>query len=166
MIKFTMTHEIDCTPERFWQLFFDPSFNEKLYKEGLGFPEFSTVETRETEAEIQRKVVARPKLNMPGPVVKVLGDSFGYTEEGLFDRATGVYRFKSIPNSMADKLRNEGSVRVDKIGERKLRRTVEILVEAKVFALGGLMESSTEKQLRQGWEAIAAFISRHVAEHP
>src|SRR5260370_40423535 len=77
MATFTLTHEINCDEETFWKLFLDKEFNEHLYKEGLGFPEFSVVEQVETDTEIKRKTAAKPKItNMPGPVANLIGDGF------------------------------------------------------------------------------------------
>ena len=163
MGKFTMTHEINCNEETFWKTFFDKDFNEKLYKEELHFPEFTVVEQNETDAKITRKAVGTPKMDLPGPVAKLFGSGFRYTEEGTYDRAKKLWTWKMIPSTMADKLRNEGTVRLEPVGTDKVRRISEITIEAKVFGIGGLIESSAEKQLRQGWDASAAFMNKFLS---
>jgi hypothetical protein len=47
-----------------------------------------------------------------------------------------------------------------------VRRVAEILIEAKVFAVGGLIESSAEKQLRDGWDKSAVFMNRWLEKNP
>jgi uncharacterized protein DUF2505 len=165
MAKFTMTHEINCGAERFWQLFFDKEFNDALYKGKLGFPKFEIVDFKETDATIYRKAVGQPKMNMPGPIVKLLGSNFAYTDEGTLDKKTGLFKFKTTPSTLADKLKNEGSVRIEALGTDKLKRITELLIEAKVFGLGGLIESSTEKQMRQGWDDSAVFMNQYLIDH-
>lgn len=165
MGKFTVTHEIQCNAETFWKTFFDKDFNLKLYKEGLGFPEFTIVDQRETDTELVRKVTGSPKMEVPGPVAKLLGSNFRYTEEGRFNKATKVWSWKLIPSTMADKLRNEGSLRIEAIGDTKIRRSAELIVEAKVFGVGGLIESSSEKQLREGWDKSAVFMNDWLKTH-
>lgn len=165
MGKFTVTHEIHCNAENFWKLFFDKDFNVKLYKEGLGFPEFTIVDQRETDADLVRKVVGSPKMEVPGPVAKVLGSNFRYTEEGKFDKAAKIWRWKLIPSTMADKLRNEGTMRIEPIGDTKVRRIAELVLEAKVFGIGGLIESSSEKQLREGWDKSAVYMNNWLKTH-
>jgi hypothetical protein len=163
MGKFTLTHEIKCDVDTFWKTFFDKTFNERLYREVLGFPAFDILEQRETETSIIRKASGQPKMNAPAPVAKLMGSNFRYTEEATFDKATKVFRFKTIPSVMPDKVRNEGTVRVEPIGDGKhVRRITEIMVEAKVFGLGGIIESSTEKQMRDGWESSAAFMNKYL----
>ncbi len=161
MGKFTVTHEIRCNVETFWKTFFDKDFNQKLYLEGLGFPAYKTLEQNETETGITRKVHGQPKMNMPGPVAKLIGSNFSYTEDGSFNKATKVWTWKLTPSTLADKMRNEGSVRVEAIGDDKVRRVADLLIEAKVFGLGGLIESSAEKQLREGWDQSAVFMNKY-----
>jgi hypothetical protein len=161
MGKFTVTHEIRCNVETFWKTFFDKDFNDKLYLEGLGFPAYKTLEQNETETRITRKVSGQPKMNMPAPVAKLMGSNFSYVEDGSFDKATKVWTWKLTPSTLADKMRNEGSVRVEAIGDDKVRRVAELLIEAKIFGLGGLIESSAEKQLRDGWDQSAVFMNKY-----
>ncbi len=165
MGKFTLTHEINCDVDTFWKVFFDKSFNDKLYSEALGFPEFKVVEQNETDQKLTRKVAAQPKMEVPGPVAKLLGSNIRFTEEGTFDRASKTWRWKTIPSSLADKIRNEGTLRVEAAGPNKVRRIAEVEVEAKVFGLGGLIESSAEKQLRQGWDESAVFMNKYLGEN-
>ncbi|HMV83523.1 MAG TPA: DUF2505 family protein [Blastocatellia bacterium] len=163
MAKFTTTHEINCDANSFWKLFFDSSFNDKLYLETLGYYEFKIAEHSETDQQIRQKAVAQPKIYMPGPMAKLFGDNYRYTEEGTFDKATQVYRWKQIPSVQADKLRFEGTIRVESIGDRKIRRIMETTVEAKLFGIGGLVESTMEKQLREQADRTAAFFNKYVA---
>ncbi|MBX3191937.1 MAG: DUF2505 family protein [Labilithrix sp.] len=165
MATFTMKHDLDCSTERFWKLFFDKEFNETLFK-ALEFPEWKLLDVKETDKEIVRVVRATPKMEAPGPVAKFFGSSFGYDEEGRFDKATEVLKFVVKPNTMADKLRNEGTVKCEKISDDKCRRVVEIIAEAKVFGVGGLIESSLEKSFRTGWGKSAEFINKWVKDHP
>jgi hypothetical protein len=160
MGKFTVTHEINCNAETFWKVFFDKDFNTKLYKESLGFPEFTIVDQRETDSELIRKVKGTPKMEVPAPVAKVLGSNFSYTEEGKFNKGTKIWQWKMIPGNMADKLRNEGTLRLEPIGDAKVRRVAELVLEAKIsFVVNSLIESSAEKQLRDGWDKSAAFMN-------
>lgn len=165
MAKFTVSHEFRCDEETFWKTFLDRDFNLALYREHLGFPAYEILELRDTDREIHRKVQGTPKMNVPGPVAKLLGSSFSYVEEGRFDKATKVWTWKMTPSTLADKLRQEGTMRVEKAGEGRVRRVAELLIEAKIFGVGGLLESTTEKQLREGWDASAPFMQRWMDEH-
>ncbi|MBK8261342.1 MAG: DUF2505 family protein [Nannocystis sp.] len=166
MPTFRVVHEIRCDVDSFWRLFFDKEFNLRLYKDALGFPEFAVLDQQETEASIRRRCAGKPKVTMPGPVMKLMGDSFGYTEEGTFDKATKIWRWKVTPSTMADKLRQEGTLKVEAIGADKVRRTAELINEAKVFGIGGMIESSAEKSLRDGWDKSAVFMNEWLSKRP
>jgi hypothetical protein len=100
---------------------------------------------------------------MPGPVAKLMGSNFRYTEEGTWDKGTKIWRWKMTPSTMAEKLRNEGTMRIEEIGGDKVRRIADLVMEAKVFGIGGLIESSAEKELRNGWDQSAVFQRKWIA---
>lgn len=160
MRKATSTTTFDCDVETFWKTFLSEEYNRKFYLEELKFRAFDVVSQTETERHL--RVV--PTLNMPKPVMKVLGDSFGYEEEGRLDKATNTWHWKMIPNTMAEKLKTSGTVKVEAAGEGKCRRTDEVTLEAKIFGVGGLIESSTEKEVRAAWDAEAVFMKRYLAD--
>ena len=165
MATFTMRHDLDCDCDTFWKLFWELDFNEQLFK-ALEYPAWKLVDTKETDKEIIRTVKATPKMEAPGPVAKLLGSSFGYDEEGRFDKATKTHKFIITPNVLAGKLRNEGTVKCEPRGEGKSTRIVEIIAEAKVFGVGGMIESSFEKSFRTGWQKSAEFTNQWVKDHP
>ncbi len=165
MGKFTVTHEIHCDADTFWKVFLEKEFNEKLYRDALGFPDFTIVEQKEVDGTVTRRVSAQPKMEVPGPVQKLIGPGFRYTEEGSMKLSERIWRWKMTPSTLADKLFTSGIVRIEPIGEGKVRRIAEMNVEAKIFAVGGLIESTTEKQMREGWDKSATFMNKWIADH-
>ena len=55
-------------------------------------------------------------------------------------------------------------MRIESVGDKKVRRVTEMTIEAKVFGVGGLIESTVEKQLREGWDNSAQFMNRWIAD--
>jgi len=161
MRKVRAEHDIDCTPEAYWKLFFDRDFNQKLYLEELAFEAFEILEQSDTS----RRIRVVPRVSMPKPVMKLLGDKFSYEERGRFDAKRGVWSWQVIPTALTGKLTNEGSVRVESLAEGRCRRLDEMRVQARVFGLGGIIESSTEKEVTGAWDKTAAFMNRWFAEH-
>ena len=160
---FTMRHDIDCSADRFWEMFFDTALQRSVFLE-LGFPQWDVVERKETDKEVVLIIKAIPKIDAPAPVAKLMGPGFGYTEEGRFDRAAKVYRFVITPSTMADKMTNTGSVRVEAKGDNKCTRIVETFGEAKIFGLGGMIEKMTEKSVREGWDHSARKFNEILAK--
>ncbi len=166
MSQIRLEHEINCDADTFWSIFFDEKLNKAIYKHGLDFPEMSIESFKDEGGKVARKLSAQPKLkNLPGPVTKLLGSNFKYVEEGTLDRAEGIFRFKMIPNTMADKLKQEGTMRITPIGDKKVKRIVEVSVEAKIFAIGGLVEGAAEKTLREAWDTSARYMNEWIDAH-
>lgn len=161
MRKVSSTSTVNCSVETFWKVFFDDEYNKAFYLKELGFTSLEVLSKSET-ARVMRGV---PKLTMPKPIMKVLGSSFGYEEHGTFDKAKNEWTWKMVPNTMADKLKSSGTIRIEAAGEGKCRRIDSCTVEAKVFGIGGLFESSLEKEVRNAWDAEARFINRWLQDH-
>lgn len=164
MTTLNMIHDVDCSPEEFWQGFLDADFNRQLYLETLGFTQYNVVEQKEEGDKVKRTVEAKPRLNMPGPVAKLLGNSFGFREIGTIDRAKNTYEWHWVTSVLSDKLSVRGTMRVEPAGEKRSKRIVNITIEAKIFGVGGMVESSAEKDMRAGWEASASFTNRYAAK--
>jgi hypothetical protein len=166
MATFTVRHEIACDADRFFQLFFDKAFNERMFA-ALEFPAFEVVRQDEDDEEIRRIVRATPKLDLPGPVAKALGAGFSYTEEGRYDRGTKTWRFGITPGSMGDKVKTTGIVRCENAQDGKsCTRVCEFDLHVKIFGIGGLVESALEKNLKTGWGRGADFMNQWLRSQP
>ena len=156
-----MKHDLDCTPEKFWEMFFDNALQGEIFLKLLHFPKWEVADFKDGDKEITRTTKAQPKMEVPGAVAKIIGDGFAYTEKGTFDKGTKVYKFVITPSTMAEKIKNEGVVRCEPRGDGKCTRVVDITMEAKIFGIGGMIEKTFEKQTRDGWEASAKFLNEH-----
>ncbi len=158
MRRFTVVQEIPASVDEHWRVFFDDAFEKALYDEAMRFPRYELLENRHTDDTLHRKIRVVPRIEAPAAVLKVLGSSFGYVEDGTFDKRTKLWRSKVIPNVLSDRLGGEFVVRVDPAGDGKCRRTVDCSVEARIFGVGGLVETVFEKSMRDGWRDSAAFM--------
>ncbi|MBI5516626.1 MAG: DUF2505 family protein [Deltaproteobacteria bacterium] len=163
--KFTMTHEFDCTVETFWsKVMFDKEMNEGLFKQALAFPEFNVLELRETDSEVFRRTISTPKMDVPGPVAKALGSSFKFTDELRYDKKARKATFKGIPSTMAEKLLTSGTIQCTDLPNGRCRRVIEVTVEAKIFAIGGLFESTAEANMRKAYDTGAVYMNKWIAQ--
>jgi hypothetical protein len=157
---------LPCTPDRFWATFVDQSYLTALYLEELESRAFAVIEI----GEAFRKLRIVPKMNLPAPVAKLIGDSFAYEDHGTLDRERSEWTWRMVqpanldPGSKPrkDVVTMHGTVRVEAEGEGHCRRTDHFTVEAKMFGLGSLVESSIEKELQRARAKEYAFLTRWV----
>jgi hypothetical protein len=157
---------LPCTPETFWRVFLDEKYVKTVFLEELQFRELTILELTETT----RKLRAVPRLKLPSVIEKLVGDSFAYEEHGTLDRAKNEWTWKMVPPANLEpgkKPRKEivstrGTLRVDTAGESKCRRNDEVIVEAHVFGIGGLIESTVEKEVRASWGKELGFLTRWI----
>jgi hypothetical protein len=164
-MKVTISHDFAIDPDTFWsKIFFDTDFNRALYIDHLGFPEWQVVEERDAGTEIVRRVRVTPKQDAPAVIKKLAGNSFSYTEEGRYDKAAKRYRFRVVPSAMADKFRTEGELRAEPLGEKQMRRVVEMTIDVKIALVGGTVESFVQKQTQESYAQAAAFTNRWIKD--
>ena len=85
-------------------------------------------------------------------------------EDGVWDKGSKLWTWTMTTSQMSDKLKQSGSMRIDAAGAGKCKRISEISGEAKVFGLGGMIESTIEKELRAGWDKSADFMNKWLRE--
>jgi hypothetical protein len=159
---------LPCMPETFWAVFLDESYLKALYLEELQYQAFAVIEIDETS----RKLRIVPKMRLPAPVARLIGENFAYEEHGTLDRARNQWTWRMVqpanldPTSKPrkDVVTMHGTVRVQAAGDGHCRRTDDFSIEAKMFGLGGLVESSVEKELRSARAKECVFLKRWVEE--
>ncbi|HKQ69409.1 MAG TPA: DUF2505 family protein [Polyangiaceae bacterium] len=159
-------HEFDCTEGTLCQvLFFDAEFNRRLYLETLRFPTWRILDQKITDDAMERRVDVQPLVeNVPAALKKVMGDKFGYVEEGKLDRKTNRYRFRVIPSSMADKTTISGEIYSEPIGDKRARRIVDFNVEVKIMLVGKTIEQKTIDDTKASYEKMASFLRSYLKE--
>jgi hypothetical protein len=157
---------LPCTPDVFWRVYLDPEYTRALYLGELAYKRFEVLEVTDTS----RKCRVVPKLNLPGPVASLIGDSFMYEDHGSLDRTKNEWTWRMVqPKDLdprakprKDVVTTRGSVRVEAVGDEQCRRTDEVVIEAKIFGLGGVIEAAAEKELRAAWAKEFAFLTKWI----
>lgn len=166
MIEFTLRHPLNCTPQRHWELFFDPEWTRTLIIDGLGFSTCDVRPVREQGDERHREMTVTPKLDVPAAVAKLLGPKLGYTERGTFHVAKERWTYQLVLNVLSEKIRMGGEVTVEPLGNDRCTRISKMWVEVKIFGVGGMVEKAAEKNMRDGWDRSAHWINGWLADHP
>jgi hypothetical protein len=165
VLEFTVTHEIHCSADRFWELFFDSAFTQEMIVDGLGFASCDIDDVEVVGHERRREMRVVPKLDIPAAVAKLLGPKLGYTERGTFDEQTRVWDHHLRLSVLSDRIRMGGKVRAEAAGEGRCRRIADLWCEAKILGLGKMVEKAAEKNMRDGWGRSAAWINAWLESH-
>lgn len=164
--KFTLRDVFETDIDTYWdRIFFDPEYNERLYREGMGFKSFAIIEqTGEKGQKRTRTMRTEPAADAPAIVRKLIGDSLTYTETGTFDPATRIWTYSITPSALPDKVKIGGRLWAEPKGPKQCVRVAEIGIEVKVFGVGGAIESFIEKTTRESYVKATAFTNRFIAE--
>jgi hypothetical protein len=157
--RFTIVQEIATDVDGHWRLFLDDEYDRSQCLEGFRYPRYEILESRTTDDEVVRRIAITPRLDVPAAVAKILGPRFAFREDSRFDRRAKVWRSRLVPDALADRLSSDAVVRAAPAGDGRCRRTCEISIDARIFAVGGLVEAALESELRRGWVDAAAFMN-------
>ena len=155
---------LPCTPDAFWSTFLDESYVRTLYVDELEYRAFDVLELSATS----RKLRIAPNMRLPTPVAKLIGDSFAYEEHGTLDRAKNEWTWRMVQPANLDskaKPRKDavtmhGTTGIEPSSDGHCRRTDTFTVEAKLFGLGSLIESTIDKELQRARTKEYAFLTQ------
>jgi Protein of unknown function (DUF2505) len=151
---------LECSAEDYFEkCLFAHTYAEELFVKTLKFPSVKVLELDRSSAIWKRRVQIDPPLTgLPGPVAKLIGDSFSYVEEGSYDPKAQRYTFKVTPSTAADKTKTTGESWVEVTGGKSVLCT-RLSVEVKIFMVGGMVEDKIMKDFRGSFETAAPFIN-------
>ena len=84
----------------------------------------------------------------------------------VFDKKAKRMTVSVEPSVLQGKLFVSGTMHTEPAGEGQCRRIYENTVVAKVFGIGGMIESRILQDVRKSYDKAAAFTNRWVKEHP
>ena len=160
----TTSAVLPCTPDHFWSSFLDESYLRALYVGELQSRTFDVLELSDTS----RTLRIGPKLKLPAPLAKLIGESFVYEELSTLDRDNGQWSWRMVQPAKLDsksKPRKDavtmhGTGRIEPATPDQCRRTDTWSIEARIFGLGGLLEATIHKELQSGRAKEYAFLAR------
>jgi hypothetical protein len=164
MREFTVVQDIAASVDEHWRTFFDPAFEQAIVA-ALKFRSYETLAATDTAAAITRKTRAVPRLDVGSSIARIFGASFGYVDDGTFDKASQVWRVHTVPDAFAHKMTCDLEMRVAPAGATS-QRTLAFRIDAPIRAIGGMVESSFEKNLRSGWRDSLVFMNDWLRSHP
>ena len=161
----TVRHTFDVSYDAYWSdLFFCKDYQTALHVEGLNSAQ-AVVELHEEheDGRIYQRVRIEPRVPMPAPVKKLLGDRVAYVEEGVFDPQDGRYRFKILPSVLANNSEVQGVLWVTPVGENQVERTCTLSVNVKLRGAGKLLEKFISRSYEKNIDQAAKFTANYIA---
>lgn len=164
-MKVQVVHGFACTPDTFWKrIFFDREYNESLFLRELSFPAWKILEMTETPERVARKVHVMPPQKGPEVIRKFVKGDLSYEERGEWTAADPIYRFRSIPSAMAEKVKIEGVIRAVPDGATAMRRECDVEVTVSVMLVGGTIEKFLAGEIRSSYDRAAEFTQRWIRD--
>ena len=160
-----LEHTINCDVARYWELYFDSAWIQRMFLEGLGYSQCEVQPAVEIPDGLSRSLRMTPKLNLPDVVGRALGRSLAVSEDGRFSRSTSTWTWQQRPSVLADKITIKGTVQAEPLEPGRCRRISEVTIEARLFGIGGLVERAAESNVRRGVDDSAAWINRDLAKN-
>jgi Protein of unknown function (DUF2505) len=167
MAEARIVNELECSESMFWdRLFFDGEFNRRLFLEELKFVGWRVLRQADVGGDVvERELEVMPPVgDLPSPLRAVIGEGLSYREVGRFDKNRRRYTVKAISPKLGDRLLVEGELYTEATSERTCRRIFAVRVVAKIFGVGGMVESRVVADLERSYAASARFIGRYVKE--
>lgn len=153
-MKLYVRNAFDCTPGRFWEMYWDDAFDELVRKEAA--VQRDILEERTEGDVLIRRVRFTPDRELPGPVATFLGaKKLVYEQENRWDKSNGTMYWKVIPTILPGKLDAKGTFRV--VGTPDgCEQVVEGDISVNVMFIGGQIEKAVIAEVEKSYEKTAA----------
>jgi hypothetical protein len=162
-MKLQLRYPVTATPERFWEVYFDPDVTTRMHLEALGSTSVEVEALTGTPATgVERTLRYAQVPDAPGPVKKLFGAEVVTVEQGSFDPATGIWSFTLTPATMADKTDLRGTIEiVEQAGDdgATFEQVFSLEAKVKIFGAGPVVERFIEKQARDTQDRAATFLA-------
>lgn len=159
-MKLQVRHVFDCTPDEFWNLFWDPAYDAALQAKSGNEVKRELLEEKEVAGKRHIRYRFTPKKTLPGPIAALAGtDRLIYEQENMFDRASGLLTWKVLPTVVPDKVTAEGTFRVTPRAAGGCERVVDGTIEVRVKFIGGKIEEAIVNDVKGAYETATTVMN-------
>ena len=162
-MKLLVRHAFDCTPARFWEMYWSDSFDAMLMED-------ATVDREVLEEKVQAGITVRrirftPHQELPGAAASLLGaKKLVYEQENRYDPAKGVLHWQVIPTILPGKLEAKGSFSVVPKGAG-CEQIVDGVINVNVFLVGAKIESAVVAEVEKSYVKTADVARAWLRQH-
>jgi KaiC/GvpD/RAD55 family RecA-like ATPase len=163
-MKLHVRHRFDCTPDRFWKMYWDDAFDEQLRRESAVQREL--LEERTEGTVLIRRVRLTPDRELPGAAAALLGArKLVYEQENRWDKSTSTMAWKVIPTILPGKLDARGTFQVVGAGTG-CEQVVDGVISVNVMLVGGQIERAVVAEVEKSYDKMAITCREWLRTHP
>lgn len=165
-MHFQFMQEFDVSPQEYWTLFFQPEYNQELYKR-LQMKTHKLVEQKEEQNGniIRRTQLLEPTSALPSWAQAVL-PSLAYTEYDIYHKARSVMEVRIEPMHMKEKFHLAGTYTVSAVGNGVCKREFQGDVKISIPLLGGKLEKLFMEQFAASEKITVQVTKDWIHNHP
>lgn len=149
-MKLKVRYDYPCTPERYWEMYWDEGFDAKLQQNSTVKRE--VLSESDEDGVLNRRLRFTPDAELPGPVAKIIGTKkLVYEQDNAWDRAASTMTWKVLPTFISsDKFNAEGTFKVvPKAGGCQLQ--IDGDIDVKIRFIGGQVEKQVVAQIEDAY---------------
>lgn len=149
-MKLKVRYDYPCTPERYWEMYWDDEFDAKLQQDSTVKRE--VISQSDENGVLTRRLRFTPDAELPGPVAKVIGSKkLVYEQINVWDRAASTMTWKVLPTFISeDKFKAEGTFKVaDEAPGCELQ--IDGTIDVKIRFIGGTVEKQVVAQIEDAY---------------
>jgi len=162
-VKLLVRNRFDCTPTRFWEMYWSDSFDEMLSAGSDVKREL--LEERDEAGVNVRKVRFTPSTELPRSVAKLLGaDRLIYDQEMRYHPDASRMEWRVVPTILPGKLDAHGDFVVVPSGDG-CEQVVEGVISVNVPLLGSRIEKGVVTEVEKSYEKTAAVMREWLRAH-
>ncbi|MEZ4317455.1 MAG: DUF2505 domain-containing protein [Myxococcota bacterium] len=153
-MKLDVRHFYPCTPERWWEMYWDEGFDALLNQDSTVDRE--VLDEREENGLLVRRLRFTPKQELPAAAAKIVGaKKLVYEQINTFDRTKGLLTWKVLPSFMdASKFKAEGTLTAVPTGNG-CESHVQGEITVSVMFIGGQIEKAIVTQTTEAYDRMA-----------
>ncbi|MBT3220234.1 MAG: DUF2505 domain-containing protein [Proteobacteria bacterium] len=154
MQRISATHELPCSPERFWEIYHSEELREAQTKVQR-LREYTLVKSDDHDDRTVHVYRIHPDRDMPSAVRRVIPSATAaFIEERIFYKKDRYIQWNVTPLALPDRAQCTGTLKVTATATG-CRRIIDGSIKISVFGVGGLIERAVGKNVQDGFDCSA-----------
>ena len=161
-MKLAVTHSFPCSVDVFWQMFWDPAYDEMLSSSAAITKEI--LWDREEGGDRVWRMRFIPDRELPAMVAKAVGATKLVYEQESRLTSDGVLHWEVFPTVVPDKVTAKGTMRVSASGDG-ITRVVDGEIKVRIPLVGGRIEKQIHQSVVESYDRAAEVRRQWLREH-